>query len=493
MGVSKTIHMLKKAARVAWIPALAVSIASLALGAAHATVPRAAASPDQIVWQTIGTIPGSRPSIAFDASGQAHLALYGPEGPSGAEVLHVAEAGGEWTATRVDGPEDIGATTSIAVAGDALHVAYDYPRYGVRYAFPESDGTWKRIKVEASNPSGTEVALAVAAGGDPHIGFHSATNLDWRQGRWRASREDFNLRTNAIGDVGRHGAVAVGADDAYHVAYHDLTNSSVYYERDLPRRANMTVISPVDVVGRIALVLDRGDVPQLAFPTATGPVWARRDDAVWDLETELPGGEQAATHVAMALGPKENTHLVWEGPPGTYHYAIRDASNGDWGTVLTGGWPSGAAAGLAMASYDDRLLLAVDDRARNQVLVLEAAAGNPPTPLPPTNTPRPTARPTAGPTPTPAPADLRLWLSAGCDRSYRPGTILFARFSSTRSGRIVIDHAPPGERPLYDGPIVNGRPWAAALGILGEPGRRTIIATMPDFGLEARCRYDVAP
>ena len=59
------------------------------------------------------------------------------------------------------------------------------------------------------------------------------------------------------------------------------------------------------------------------------------------------------------------------------------------------------------------------------------------------------------------------------------------------NGRIVIDHAPRGPRPIYDGPVVVGRPWAAALGVDGAPGRRTLVATMPELGLEARCRYDV--
>jgi hypothetical protein len=457
---------------------------------------RALAAPAQTFWREIGEIEGSRPSLAIDDAGRAHVALFGPEAPNGAELRHALESGDGWTVERVDGPEDIGATTAIAIHQTTAHVAYDYPRYGIRYAFPEPEGSWKRIKVEASNPSGTQVSLAMAPGGDPHIGFLSSANADWRQGRWRASREDFNLRTSALGDVGFHGAVAVGSDDAYHFAYYNETLNSVYYERDLPRRANITVYSPVEVVGRMQLALESDDNAQLAFPTSGGPVWARRvkDEDSWDIEGQLPGGE-TALHVAMTIDADGDTHLVWEGPPGTYHYAVRDqlpgATERAWRASGAAGLPTRPSGGLALASWDDRLLIAVDDRTTGRVRVFEAAPGDPPTPVPPTPTRRPTAVPTVGPSPTPAPAGLNLWLSAGCDREYGPGTILFAWFSSSRSGRIVIDHAPPGPRPLYDGPVVVGRPWAAALGVDGPAGRRTLVATMPEFGLEARCRYDV--
>jgi hypothetical protein len=116
---------------------------------------------------------GSWSSIALDAAGVPHIALY----DSGVLKLGVRGTQG-WTVEVVDDDGDVGKSCSLAIGADGTsHIAYyDATRGDVKYAKRLSTATDWTIQVVASNGDvGSSVSLALDAKGDVHIAFYDKT------------------------------------------------------------------------------------------------------------------------------------------------------------------------------------------------------------------------------------------------------------------------------------------------------------------------------
>jgi hypothetical protein len=196
-------------------------------------------------WQAVTVdaagIVGLYTSLAVEASGRLHISY---QHGTNSDLKYATCAAGctlaaNWQTVTVDAPGIVGSYTSLAVAGSGrVHVSYfDNTNLNLKYGTCATGcnvaANWQVVTVDAAGNVGAATSLAVAGSGRLHVSYFDGTNGDLKYATcaadchvaasWQAATID------AGGTVGSYTSLAADGNGRLHIAYHDFTNNDLKY------------------------------------------------------------------------------------------------------------------------------------------------------------------------------------------------------------------------------------------------------------------------
>jgi len=176
---------------------------------------------------TAGDVGGDT-SIAVDLSGKVHISYLDR---TNGDLRYATNADGYWKLSTID-TQYCGWSSSIAIdSADAVHISYEGSPYDLKYA-TNAGGSWSIRTIDSTGNTGYYTSIAIDSNDRAHISYVSWTsgfgsgNLRYAtelNGTWSTNTVD------SVGDVGIDSSIALGSDDAAHVAYCDSGNGYLKY------------------------------------------------------------------------------------------------------------------------------------------------------------------------------------------------------------------------------------------------------------------------
>lgn len=294
---------------------------------------------------------GRHSAIAVDAAGVPHMAYTDETDGSHHMIRYATRDGARWRIEEADASGHTGWQCSLALTRDAIHVTYyDERDDELRYATRTTSG-WSAI---SGTIGGRFSSLAIDRAGRAHVSHYDYTSEDLRYSIVDAGVFRF-VTVESEGDVGRHSALALGADELPRIAYADTTRGALHFAHRIGDAFELETIDRVPAES-VSLALDSADRPHVLYHDASAGTlrYAVREERSWQIEIVDAGG----SHAALALDPLDRAQICYRAEDETLRCAIR---SGGWHIVTVD--PSSSvgegvgvaldAAGTLHASYRD--------------------------------------------------------------------------------------------------------------------------------------------
>jgi hypothetical protein len=281
---------------------------------------------------------GRHSAIAVDAAGVPHMAYTDETDGSHHMIRYATRDGARWRIEEADVSGHTGWQCSLALARDAIHVTYyDERDDELRYATRTASG-WSAI---SGTIGGRFSSLAIDRAGRAHVSHYDYTSEDLRYSIVDAGVFRFET-VESEGDVGRHSALALGADELPRIAYADTTRGALHFAHRIGDTFELETIDRVPAES-VSLALDSADRPHVLYHDAAAQTlrYAFRDELGWRIEVVDAGG----AHAALALDAMDRPQICYRSELDTLRCAIRESS---W-RIVTADPAEGVGEGVDVA------------------------------------------------------------------------------------------------------------------------------------------------
>jgi len=186
-----------------------------------------------------------------------------------------------------------GAFTSIAIdSNDLVHISHVHEgalMYTRQYRIGD-EVWWATYTVPTGAVEVMETSLTLDENDRPYIAYYDQTNqnLSWA---WWPEGGNWSVETrNTVGEIDGRRLSAVVRGGGLHVAYSNVSSSSVEYIEITPGGGGwpptpQTVATSVDAVADVSLALRSDDLPRISFHTDDGRLmYARYNGSAWSLD-----------------------------------------------------------------------------------------------------------------------------------------------------------------------------------------------------------------
>ena len=256
---------------------------------------------------------GEYASIAFDATGMAHIAYYAR---SGKNLLYSRlPAGGLWVRETADAPGDVGQHTSIAVEADGtVHTAYYAPdAKDLKHASRSPGGAWSVETIDSQGDVGQYASLAFDPSGTAHVAYYDEANKDLLMATQGAGGAWTVQVVDAQGDVGQYASLAFDPSGVAYVAYYDEANKDLLLAtRNIEGTwTRESVESQGDVGSYADLTFDASGTSHISYFDEIGldlKHASRKPGQDWALQTVDSAGE-VGRFTSIAADAEGNAHV----------------------------------------------------------------------------------------------------------------------------------------------------------------------------------------
>lgn len=264
------------------------------------------------------------PSLAIDASGDAHVAYYLVTNSDGAGPAYSHRHLGVWTTEFIEKTSIYNAALALDPAGNP-HVAY-YPAGDARVRYASLvGGQWVIEIVDGWSQVAGDLALAIDAQGQPHIAYPFDNTLKHatRTGAgWTSEVVDPDVGTSS------YPGISLKFDPAGHpiVSYHGGTR--LWFARQVSGAWSAVPVVNADPYVQTSLAVDGQGMACFAYGDANGQHLAHETAAGWTTEP-VENGAGVGGSASLAFDGAGDPHLgYYDGNHGSVRYAHR--SGGTW-------------------------------------------------------------------------------------------------------------------------------------------------------------------
>lgn len=215
---------------------------------------------------------------------------------------------------------ELGTFTAASLAfdsNDAGHVAYYDVGAADLVVATDASGSWVATRVDTAGDVGSHAALAIGPDDAVHVAYHDAAgDLKYAtdaSGSWVVSTID------ASGFVGEYPDIAVDDLGHAHVSYHDTANGDLKYATNASGSWQVTVVDALGEVGLwSSIAVDASRIPHVAYFDAThfDLVYASIFDGAWVRTIVEDGGAvEVGRYAALVIDSAGVVSIAYDAGP----------------------------------------------------------------------------------------------------------------------------------------------------------------------------------
>jgi len=327
---------------------------------------------------------GKCSSIVSDPNDKQHVVYIGAETVT-SHLSYMTNSGARWITEVVDEGGELDKTSSIALDSDGnVHIAYfdDYEADNAtrgRLCYANDVNGWNVTVVDNSTAmTGLNPSIALDSEGWVHIAYFDDTvgqkvlkyvkNVG---GNWSVPID----LLPGTDDVGMYSSIAVDGEGTVHIAFYDQGSKDLMYTND---RQGYWVPESIDdshtVEGRVSLALDSSGVPQVAYYSDDGLMFAKRNATSWDsnvidANNELGGG------ISLFVDAQDRSYITYHNEDLTL---LKYANNigGAWNvTTIASEGDVGVDSVISVDQYGDEHIAYVESTGDGTLNYVERRSG----------------------------------------------------------------------------------------------------------------------
>jgi hypothetical protein len=232
--------------------------------------------PQTVIPDKDGTVAASNASIAYDSSGQLHMAYYNPT--TGHLYYTTRGTNGAWSAVQlVDDSPLVGQDPSIAIDsnGNPGIAYYDATNGALKYAYLDpSSNTWEIQTVDAHGTVGEDPSLAFSRHNGAAISYYDATHHALKLAVSSSTGWTIGF-VDRGGNVGRYSSLSLDPSrptaSKWAISYDDSSNDTIKFA--IQEKSSWTISTVGTGSGPTSLAFDNSLEPAIAY-------YDRKDPAI---------------------------------------------------------------------------------------------------------------------------------------------------------------------------------------------------------------------
>lgn len=256
--------------------------------------------------------------------------------PDAAAAVSMQAASLTWQLETVDGSDDVGTHTSLALdSNDQPHISYyDETSSDLKYAAHDG-ATWQIVTVDSSGSVGQFTSLALDSNDRPHISFYDETNKTLKYAAYDGAAWQIET-VDDDGDVGRYTSLELDSKNQAHISYLDVSNTDLKYAAYDGAAWQIKTVDSAGSAGYFtSLALDSAGRPHISYIRYASPQtvrYAQFNGSAWLLETVYESSSRPLDYTSLSLDAGGVPHIAWHlGTPmdhfvHTLMYATYDGS-----------------------------------------------------------------------------------------------------------------------------------------------------------------------
>jgi hypothetical protein len=313
------------------------------------------APPQVTIPDVRGTVAGSDASIAYDSTGQLHMAFYSPT--TGNLYYTVRGTNGLWSPVQlVDNSALTGLNPSLALDsnGNPGIAYFDESAGTLKYAYLDPTAhSWQVQTVDSSGTVGEDPSVVFSRHNGAMISYYDATHKALKLATQNSP--GWTIEFIDRGNVGRYSSLSLDPSrptaSKFAISYNDTANGTIRFA--IQERSSWTITTVGNGTGYTSLAFDNSNEPAIAF-------YDRKHSAV---DVARYNGSSFSTTAVTASSGAQNPNLYFsKGTPIVYfdsttHDRVVEAKQvgGGWAEYNRGGGDNAldvAAFGSSVAYTD---------------------------------------------------------------------------------------------------------------------------------------------